>query len=208
MKELNRIAIVGGLFLALGVSSFAQQAPPAAGAPGAGRQGGGRAPVSLATAPIKVIDSFLKLTDDEKTKITKIQEDYKTEATAAAGDRTAITAARTKATEGIDAILTADQKTKWTEIAPSVTLLVQSRTVTIGTLVDLKLTADQWTKIKAAAKDTGEKIKALPDADRRTGRAPLIAEFKTAAEAVLTVDQKAIIEKAKAAAAAKAPAAP
>jgi hypothetical protein len=200
MKALNRIAISMGLLLALGITAQAQQPPPAApggGGGGGARQGrGGGRGATLATLPISAIDAVVTLTDDEKTKITKIQEDYKTAAKAAAGDRTAMREASTKATEDIQGVLTSDQKTKWTEMAPSVMLLAQSRTIPPAVLADVKLTADQWTKIKAAATDYNDKWKAVAQADRQTERPKLIAEFKTAVEAVLTADQKAIIEKA------------
>jgi Spy/CpxP family protein refolding chaperone len=196
MKGLNRIAIGVGLLLALGVTAYAQQ-PPAAGGGGGARQGrgGGRGGVTLATAPISVIHAVVTLTDDEKTKITKIQDDYKAAAKTAAGDRTAMTAARTKANEDALGVLTSDQKTKWTETAPAVGLLNQSKVIPYAALADVKLTDEQWTKIKAAATDYNTKLQAVARADRQTEGPKLLADFKTAAEAVLTADQKTIIEK-------------
>lgn len=194
MKGLNRIAIGMGLLLALGVTAFAQQ-PPAARGGGGARQGRGMR-VTLATMPINAIDAVVTLTDDEKTKITKIQDDYKAAAKAAAGDRTAMREAATKANEDIQGVLTSDQKTKWTDLAPAVGLLVQSKAIPIAALADVKLTADQWTKIKAAATDTNEKIRAVAQADRATERPKLLADFKTTVEGLLTADQKTVIEKA------------
>jgi hypothetical protein len=197
MKGMTRIAIGMGLLLALGVTAQAQ-APAGGGAGGGARQGRGgqRGGASVATMPIGAIDAVVGLTDDEKTKITKIQSDYKDAAKAAAGDQTAMGAARTKANEDFQAALTSDHKTKWTEMAPSVNMLAQSRAIPLAVLAAVKLTADQWMKIKTAATDANAKIQALPQADRRTGRAPIVAEFKTTVEGFLTADQKKVIETA------------
>jgi hypothetical protein len=199
MKGMTRIAIGMGLLLALGVTAQAQ-APAAGGAGGArqGRGGGGQrgGGATLATLPISALDAVVTLTADQKEKITKIQSDYKAANTAAAGDRTAMTAARTKATQDAEGVLTSDQKAKWTEMSPAVNMLNQSKAILLTVLADVKLTADQWTKIKTAAADANTKIQALPQADRRTGRAPIVAEFKTTVEALLTADQKKVIEAA------------
>ncbi len=186
---------------------------PATPGQGQGQRGGGRAGVSLATLPVAVLDSLVTLDADQKTKITAIQATLKTDTAAATGDQQKMRELRTKANTDVKALLKEDQNKKLTEVLPALGLLVQSRAVPIVVLVDVKLTAVQWTKIKAAAKDVAEKTAALPQEDRRAKRPELVAAFKTAVEALLTDDQKKVIEKAPkpaargAAAAAPAPAA-
>ena len=179
------------------------QAP--AGGGGGQRRGGGA--VSLATLPVAAIDSIVTLDADQKTKIGAIQATYKTDAAAAQGDQAKMREVRTKATDDIKAVLKADQSTKLTETMPSLTLLARSRAVPIVVLADVKLTADQWTKIKAAAKDEADKLAAIDQADRRAKAPELVAAFKTTVEALLTDDQKKVIEKAPKPAAPGAPAA-
>src|SRR5205809_6429627 len=99
-----------------------QNAAPAAGRRaqgGQGQRGGGR--VSLATLPIKALDATVKLTDDEKSKITAIQEKYKTDAQAlrpAQGaqpdpaNRQKMRDLSTKANTDIEAVLTKEQNEK------------------------------------------------------------------------------------------------
>ena len=81
------LAVALGTFA---LTAFAQDAPktPAQDpvAAQARRQGQGQgqrgARVTLATLPIKALDASLKLSDEQKTKITAIQEKYRTDAQA------------------------------------------------------------------------------------------------------------------------------
>src|SRR2546428_9282960 len=84
-----------------------------------GQRGAGR--VTLATLPIKALDATVKLTDDEKTKITAIQEKYKTDAQAlrpAQGaqpdpaNRQKLRDLSMKANTDIEAVLTKEQNEK------------------------------------------------------------------------------------------------
>src|SRR2546423_9678723 len=72
LKNARVLGIAGILFVSA-VAAFAQ-ANPAGRGQGGQRRGGGR--VSLATLPIETIDAIVKLTPEEKTKITEIQAAY------------------------------------------------------------------------------------------------------------------------------------
>jgi Spy/CpxP family protein refolding chaperone len=151
--------------------------------------------------PISAIDSIVKLTDDEKTKIEAIQATYKTDVAAAiaSGDQQKRRDAGTKASEDIRIALTPEQATKFTETVPAASRLSQTRAVPIAVLAAVKLTDEQWTKIKAAEKIAADKIAAAAQgADRQTARTEANMEFKTTVDALLTAEQKEIIAKAPA----------
>lgn len=195
-----------GLAMLLVPSAHAQDAAAAQQPAGQGRGQRGNRPVTAATMPISAIHAVVTLTADEKAKIETIQATYKTDIAAATGDQQKSRDVRTKANDDIKAALTTDQAAKLTETLPAVSMLAQSRAVPVAVLAAVKLTAEQWTKIKAAAKDGADKIAAADQADRRTVRTTVNMEFKTTVDALLTAEQKEII--AKAAAPASDPAAP
>src|SRR5436305_1610422 len=80
----SRFGLLGMAVLmvtAIGVTALAQDAPGAGAGQGArqdrqGRQGGGRGGATLASLPVEVLDSGLKLTADQKAKIAKIHDKY------------------------------------------------------------------------------------------------------------------------------------
>ena len=195
MKELKQIAVGLALMLAISAPVIAQTAIGAGGARagrgqgrGQGARGGG-----LATMPVATLSYFVTLKDDQKTKIGEIQTKFKDDRKAAAGDQAKMRELSAKVTEDINAILTDDQKAKLKDLMPVLSMLQQSRSIPLIAIPDVKLTDDQMTKVKDAAKETQDKITALPQADRRTGRAPLVAEFKTKVEGLLTEEQKKTI---------------
>jgi len=200
---MNRNRAINVSLTALGLVLLLVPAAHAQG--GGGGQRGGRGGVSLATMPVSAIDSVVTLTADEKSKIETIQATYKTDIAAASGDQQKSREVRTKATDDIKAALTTDQSAKLTETLPALSLLSQSKAVPLNVLAAVKLTAEQWTKIKTATTDTNGKIQALAREDRQTQRPVLLAEFKTTVTALLTTEQKDIITKASAPADAAAP---
>jgi hypothetical protein len=194
---------------ALGLALMLVPSAHAQGGAGGGQGRGQRGRVSLATMPISAIDAIVTLTADEKTKVESIQAAYKTDAAAATGDRQKMRDVQTKATDDIKAALTTDQSAKLTETLPSVVLLAQSGTVPIKVLAAVKLTDEQWTKIKAAAKAATDKVAAAAQGqERQDARTAANAEFKTTVTALLTTEQKDIIAKAAPPAAPPADAAP
>ena len=192
MKELKQIAVGLALMLAISAPVIAQTAAGAGGAR-AGRgqgRGQGRQGAGLATMPVATLSYLVTLKDDQKTKIGEIQTKFTEDRKAATGDQAKMRELNMKATEDINAVLTDDQKTKLKDLMPVLSMLQQSRAIPLVALPDVKLTDEQMTKVKDAAKETQDKITALPQADRRTGRAPLVAEFKTKVEGLLTEEQK------------------
>jgi Spy/CpxP family protein refolding chaperone len=198
MKELKQIAAGLALLLTISAPVIAQTdaAAPAAGArQGARGQGRGRG-VTAGTIPVATLDYLVKLKDDQKTKIVDIHTKLADDLKAATGDQTKRRELNTKATADIDAILTDDQKAKLKQPAPALGLLQQSRAIPMAVLPDIKLTADQRDKIKDAVKDTQTKLAGVQRGDR-AARQPILADFKTKVDAILTDDQKkTIAEKA------------
>jgi Spy/CpxP family protein refolding chaperone len=193
MKALTRLA-AGLVLLAAIAAPFATGAANAQG----GGQGRGGARVTVATVPVGTLNYLITLKDDQKTKITDIQTKLKDDLKGATGDQPKIRELNMKATEDVNAVLTDEQKDKLKEHMPVLTLLQQSRAVPLAVIPDLKLTDEQKTKIKDAAKEAQDKITALPQAERRTGRGPIVMDFKTKVEGILTDDQKKMIaEKTK-----------
>ena len=203
------------LLSAVAVTSFAQ----GNGAGGGGRQGGGQrrgGGNALVNMPLSVIDSYLKLTADQKTKITAIQTQYKTDAKAftpappAAGEmpdpqvqrdmRTKQREASTKADTDIKAVLTDDQ----TKLVPDMTKelgVYQSAGIPIGVVSDMNFTAEQKTKITTIASDSAKEIQAKNKEARANGGQPdrqAMADLRKAASekimAVLTDTQKTTLE--------------
>ena len=195
MKDLRHIVAGLALLLAVAGPVVAQTGAPQAGGARQGRGQGRGGQVSAATMPIGTLDYLLTLKDDQKTKITEIQNKLKEDIKAApAGDRAARTALNTKAASDIDVVLTDDQKTKLKDHMPTLRLIGQSRAIPMAVIPDLKLTAEQRTKIMTAAKETQEKMAALPRGQAsQADRQALTATFKTTVEGILTDEQKKTI---------------
>lgn len=201
MYNLIRNTMVAAALFAVTVPVFAQDAPPAAGqTPAAGaqpaRQGrrAGGARLTLATVPVAVLDMISPLKDDQKTKITGMQDKAKTDA-AAAADNTARRDVNTKAVADVKAVLTTDQVNAVEKAMPMITMLNASRTIPIGALTDVKLTKDQMDKISAITETESAKLKGVAQADRQAKNREVNADFKMQVEALLTTTQKDAIAK-------------
>lgn len=163
------------LLSAVSLSAFAQDNGAGAAPAGGGRQGRGqgrgqggfqRGGASLATVPVATMDSYLKLTGDQKTKITAIQTQYKADTKdlvfqpGGQQDPQAMQemfqkrqAATTKADTDIKAVLTADQTKMLPDMNKELGALRQLG-IPAEVLGDLKLTADQKTKLTTIATDS------------------------------------------------------
>ncbi|MEP6755104.1 MAG: hypothetical protein ABJA67_06365, partial [Chthonomonadales bacterium] len=212
-------------------SAFAQAQPGATPAAGRG-QGGGRGQgqggrggfggASLASVPADVLQSELKLTDDQVAKIKIAQSGVKAaqkemqDAMAAnqggQGDPTAMREiftkfrdVNTKATEEINGILDDKQKESAKGLLQSIGDLGQIG-VGAGAYGDLKLTTDQKTAIHAlitkSQKDNADKMQALRDGGDRQA----MMEFFQASRAELTKKGQALLTDAQKKVAAKFPA--
>ncbi len=209
MKSLKRMTLALGALLVLSIPVLAQAPPAAAGAPaqGAGRAGGGQGRRGgMSALPVATLNAIVTLKDDQKTKITAIQDKLKTDVAAAAGDRMKIRELNTAANDDVKAVLTPEQQKMLTEKLPVVTLLNQSKAIPYAAYGDVKLTTEQMEKIKTAADATQEKMKGVARADRQTKNPEILADFKTQVEGVLTAEQKETITKSAAKTKKKAPA--
>jgi len=208
------------LLSAVAVTSFAQGNGVAAGGGGRrqrqGGQGGGQrrgGGLTLATIPVATLDSYLKLTAEQKTKITAIQTQYAADIKALAPaapadpnaqpDRQALqemmqkrNEAGMKATSDIKAVLTDDQS----KLVPDMTKELgafQSAGIPVGVVSDLKITPEQKTKITTISTDSQKEIAAKrQEAQANGGQVDRQAmqDLQKAAnekiQAVLTEDQK------------------
>ncbi len=200
----NRIAIICGTALALtliGGSALAQAPAAGAGQPGQGGQGRGRGGrgASLTTLPVETLDKIVKLTPDQKTKLTVIRDKYTEDSRslrpqqgqpADPANAAKLRELSTKATQDVEALLTADQKTKWTDARKELALY-SSAGIPMGLYGDLKLTDDQKKKLADLQKETAAKTQGIAPDQRRAA----MQEARQKAADVLTADQKAAVEK-------------
>ena len=203
------------------------QAPTAGGArQGGARQGGrggqfGGGGVTLSSLSVDSLDTGLTLTADQKTKIKAIlaQKDTDTKALPALPAFTpgqqpdpADQQARqdgmqkrreisTKADTDIQALLTDEQKTKWTAYQRDLGAMQQAG-IPAGVLGDLKLTADQKKKIMAQAQASQQEMQDKQQAARQSGQRmsmqDMLAMRKDAQDKVaeiLNPTQRATLEK-------------
>lgn len=159
------------LLSAVSLTAFAQGAGQAgAGAPGGGgRQGGGRQRGQrggLVTIPVSTLNTYLKLTTEQKEKITSIQTQFKEDAKsfapvpgaqvdqqAAQEMRTKSRAASTKAEADIKALLTEEQ-TKMIDAMNKDIQAFGMVGIPVEVLPDLKLTASERMQIAAIADES------------------------------------------------------
>lgn len=156
----------------LGCAALAQDAPaaPATPAPAQQQRGGGQgrggynAAPTLANMPIAYMTMALGLKDEQKTKIQAIQDKVRTDMqdlrkpdeNGQRPDRATlqpkITALNDQAKKDIEALLTPEQLKKSATLIKTAGIY-NSVGIPLGVVADLKLTADQDTKIAAIAAD-------------------------------------------------------
>jgi len=217
-------AVMLGSCVAVGALAQADPAQPPARRQGRGGRGGfglgarfGQ--LTLVNVPADVLATELKLTDEQKTAIAAVRTKMRTDMQAAfqpsadgtRPDRQAMTAKMTeindKTTKDIDAILKDDQKAQSVALVKNLQSLVTLR-VPLQTYSDLKLTADQKTKLAAAAAEVAKDRTAKQAevaAARQAGDQAKAQELQRAmfgngqpddkALAILTADQKEIVTK-------------
>ena len=194
MNRWNRLALGMSALLVMSAPILAQTPEAAPKAAGVAKGGQGRR-AGMAALPVSAFNALVTLKDDQKTKITAIEDKLKTDVAAAAGDRAKMRDLMTVANADIKAVLTPDQMTALTEKLPVVMLLNQSKAVPVGAYADVKLTADQMDKIKTIATATQDKMKAVAKEDRKTKNPEILADFKTQIDTILTADQKETVGK-------------
>ena len=220
------LGCTGATAFAQDAGAGAAQPPAAPGGRGGGRQGGGRqfgggGPIQLSSLTIATMNYGLKLTADQKTQIQTIldQHDKDVKALPAApaftpgqqpspediqAMRDAMQKRRdvsTKSDDAIKAVLTDDQKAKLPDFVKELQGMQQSG-IPVAILGDLKLTADQKTKITAQAEknqaDMQQKRQDARAAGQRMSPQDMQAMMKDARDKVselLTPTQRAMVEK-------------
>lgn len=231
-NSMGLLSLAALMLVGTGVTVLAQDAPPATGGQPAGggrqggRQGGGqfgggqfRGGAQLSNLSVATIDSGLTLTADQKTKIKAIldKKDADIKALPALpaftpgqppADPQAFQEAfqkrgeiNTKTNNDIQALLTEEQKAKLPAFLQELGTMQQAG-IPAGVLGDLKLTADQKTKILAQAKtsqqEMRDKMQAAQQSGQRMSREDMMAMRKDATDkvsALLTPTQRATLEK-------------
>ena len=190
-----------------GIVASAQQ--PGQGQPGQrqGRgQGQGRFGMRQATlinVPVDALASALKLTDAQKKKIKEIQDKYAEEARSLRpqpgsppdpSNREKMRDLNQKANKEIEDTLTAEQKPKVQDVLRT---LGGMRMVGIPmeALGELKLTDDQKKKLAEIVKASQDQVQQLTPEERREKGRELMREARDKGMAVLTDEQKKILEK-------------
>jgi Spy/CpxP family protein refolding chaperone len=198
LGRLLTLSALVGMAAGLCVTSPAwAQNPPGGAGQGQGRRGGGRQ-MSLARMSVSQLDAIVKLTADQKAKITPIHDDYVKQATALrpqAGQRPDDATMQkmrdlsTQATQQIEAILTPAQKTRLEEARKEFGLY-RLAGIPLGLYGKIHLSGDQKTKLEAIQQTV---TASRSGGDRQAMRAAMQAAREQAA-AVLTADQKKEIE--------------
>ncbi len=187
--------------LALSLPAFAQdtavtakpatQTVPATEKPAKGQGKRSGRGFSLAVMPVSAIDYVVKLTEDQKTKISAVLDKYKEDEKAATGDRPKMQELSKKTNDDLFAILTTEQKETLKKETPMLGTLSRTKAIPLSVLGNLKLTDDQKSKITEVA--TGAQTKMREARGDRAAQQTLQAELKAKIEALLTDDQKKII---------------
>jgi len=209
------------LAVTINTSAFAQGQPPGGGGGGRGfgRGGFGGQP-SLATTPVPYLAWALNHNDDQKTKIQAVQDKVRTDMRAAfqpdaSGQRPDPATAQAKMKEvqdqaktDIEAVLTDTQKKK-TESVLKEAGTYNSVGLPLGAVPDLKLTADQKTKLAdigaAVAKEQQATMKEMQDARQNQDQQKMQELFTSMqssrkatqekVQAILNDEQKAALDK-------------
>ncbi|HLV78773.1 MAG TPA: hypothetical protein VKT32_00790 [Chthonomonadaceae bacterium] len=200
IRKFSRV-VCAAFLLALGIGAMAQvPAPPRKPHPQRHPNQGGML-MALARIPANALSAFVPLREEQKTRITEIQEKLKTDLAATRHPGTPPTPAEQaqrrqlneKASADISAVLTAEQRSEIESTLPALDMLHASRVFPLAVLPQLNLTQDQIGKLRAAAQQTQDKIRDLPAAERHTQRPALLEEFRNNAQAILTPQQKETI---------------
>ena len=190
-----------------------------------GQRGGGMMQMGLSNLPVDVLVKGLKLTDDQKTKVDDVQKKIREAQRAAFGGgnnpfgggagggnrpdpaqlqemMTKMQDERKKNDAQIEAVLTDDQKKALPAFLKDVQTF-QTAQLPLPLIGDLKLTEDQKTKMAAVVKQvqtiSQEKRQEAMDNQDFQALREIMTQTQTALKdktrALLTADQKAMVEK-------------
>lgn len=218
-KKLNLMCGAAALLMGMTtIAAIAQENPGQAGqAPGARRGGvrfgqGGRMGNSLADMPVSVLAGALKLTPDQKTKISGVQDKFKADTKdlriqpTPGGERPdpekmrenfqKMRDLRDKANKEIEAVLTDDQKKQLPDLMKEMRMYSAFR-IPMTAVGDLKLTDDQKSRLAGLAKEMQEKTRESFQSGDRTKGQEIQKEYQDKAMALMTDEQKAVIKKSQ-----------
>lgn len=156
-----------------------------------------------AQIPTEVLESICSLTPQQKEKVqaihTKLTEELRSlrPARGASADSGAAEKRRTlvrQANADLANVLTQEQKDALRKAAP-VLLELRALNIPVKAYPELKLTADQEKRIHAIVQGVREKVKALPESERRAKARELMSAARTEVEAVMTPSQKAVLDQ-------------
>ena len=190
-----------------------------------GQRGGGMMQMGLSNLPVDVLVKGLKLTEDQKTKVDDVQKKIREAQRAAFGGgnnpfgggagggnrpdpaqlqemMTKMQEERKKNDAQVEAVLTDDQKKSLPAFLKDVQAY-QSAQLPLALIGDLKLTDDQKTKMAAVVKQvqtiSQEKRQEAMDNQDFQALREIMTQTQTALKdktrALLTADQKAMVEK-------------
>ena len=190
-----------------------------------GQRGGGMMQMGLSSLPVDVLVKGLKLSDDQKTKVDDVQKKIREAQRAAFGGgnnpfgggagggnrpdpaqlqemMTKMQEERKKNDAQVEAVLTDDQKKALPAFLKDVQTF-QTAQLPLALIGDLKLTEDQKTKMAAVVKQvqtiSQEKRQEAMDNQDFQALREIMTQTQTALKdktrALLTADQKAMVEK-------------
>jgi hypothetical protein len=197
-RKIALFCATAAVALTLTVSSFAQN--PARQGQGQRRGQGRNRAASVATLPVSVIDSIVKLTPEQKTKVTTIHDKFIADTRALrpqqGGQPDPANAQKLRdlnrqAVADVEAVLTQEQKDKFKAAAKDLQLY-RSVGIPMELYGQVKLTDEQKTKLATIEKETTEKSQGVTD---RAQVRQINQDARAKAEAILTADQKAAVEK-------------
>lgn len=206
-SRILTICAAVGVISVLSVAALAQNPNRERGQNRAGQGRAGAQRVSVAAIPPSVLKDPLKLTPQQMESITRIHNKLVEETRAlrpqAGGqpDREAMREnmqklrdLNQKATQEIQALLTDEQKAKLPEVLREMGQL-RSMGVPLEALAELKLTAEQKSRMLALGAEYQKKLQALSPQERQTARREIMQEARAKMAEILTAEQRAVAQK-------------
>lgn len=195
--SIRRLGILCATTLALGAFGVPVLAQSADSTQPQQQRGRRQSRTTVSSLPVDTLDTLLKLTSEQKTKIKSIQDKLGEDSKSLRpqpgsqpdpADRQKLRDLTKKADEEIDALLTSEQRDKL-----KVTLKDMDTLRGVGlppaVFADLKLTDDQKKKFEEIAKDVRDKVQGGGN------RRELTQDARSKAEALLTTEQRAALDK-------------
>jgi Spy/CpxP family protein refolding chaperone len=203
---LSALALLGVGVVAIAQEAAKQPPPPNGPLRANAQPRRGLTQGQLALTPLPVMKGYLKLTDEQVTKIKPQQEKARTAMREMVPQGQQLT--REQLTENIkkfrttaeqsnkeiEAVLTEEQKKKIPEMMKDISLF-NSVGLPPATVPDLKLTEEQRKKFAQLSEERQTKLSTLTREERQTKNREIMLETRKKANELLTDEQKAVVEK-------------